>query len=47
MSQRDGVSEDLLKKCAEAFDNNRGKVEREEEAVYQVLLQERNKNERS
>ena len=32
-----GISKELLEKCCEAFNNNRGKVEREIEAVLKVL----------
>lgn len=35
-----GISKELLKKCAKAFDENRGKTEREEEAVYNILKTE-------
>jgi hypothetical protein len=32
-----GISKELLEKCCEAFNNNRGQVEWEEEAVLKVL----------
>ena len=32
-----GISDDILKKCCEAFNNNRGKVEKEEEAIFNIL----------
>lgn len=32
-----GISKELLEKCCEAFNNNRGKVEWETEAVLKVL----------
>jgi hypothetical protein len=32
-----GVSDEILEKCCEAFNKNRGKVEYEEEAIFNVL----------
>jgi len=32
-----GISDELLKKCGETFDKNRGKVEWEEAAVLTIL----------
>lgn len=40
-----GISKELLEKCCEAFNNNRGKVEWEEEAILKVLKED-NKNEK-
>jgi hypothetical protein len=38
-----GISKGLLEKCCEAFNNNRGQFEWEEEAILKVL-QEHNKS---
>lgn len=35
-----GISKELLEKCCEAFNNNRGKIEKEAEAVLKVLKEE-------
>jgi len=35
-----GISKELLEKCLEAFSNNRGKVEREKEAILKVLKED-------
>jgi len=40
-----GISKELLEKCCEAFNNNRGKVEWEEEAILTVLKED-SKNEK-
>lgn len=32
-----GISDYLLEKCVEAFNNNRGKIEREQQAIFKVL----------
>lgn len=37
-----GISEDLYKKCLHAFNNNRGKTELEEKAIFDVLIENNN-----
>jgi len=37
-----GIDDVLYRKCIEAFNNNRGKVEREIEAILKVLNEEKN-----
>lgn len=39
-----GISKELLEKCCKAFNNNRGKVEWEEEAILTVLKENKNGN---
>ena len=36
------IPEGVLKRCIEAFNNNRGRVEKEEEAIQEVLNEIRN-----
>jgi hypothetical protein len=37
-----GISKGLLEKCCEAFNNNRGQFEWEEEAILKVLKENKN-----
>jgi hypothetical protein len=37
-----GISKELLEKCCEAFNNNRGKFEWEEEAILTILKKAEN-----
>jgi hypothetical protein len=38
-----GISKELLEKCCEAFNNNRGKLEWEMEAILTILKKENKK----